>query len=143
MAKAAPKQFLFVSNRDQVIGSTSGHSIRFEKGKPTHVPRVMHEEVLNKGCVQCDGDAAPLPVDETDALPEKPKVLLAPDDADERAEAIKAVMEQVRDRNSSADFTAGGVPSAAALTAALGWKVDAKEIRPLWNRMKSDAAQAA
>lgn len=137
------KQHYFVSNRNINIGSTSGHSIRFKKGVPCHVPRLMHKEVLEKGCIPCDAKGTPLDLSKVEDPSPKAEVILAPEDATERADAIMTVIESLVERNNPADFTAGGVPSATAVTAALKWKVDAKEIRPIWSKFKSDRAEAA
>lgn len=113
--KEVPK-YLFVSNRDITVASTQGYAIEFKKGEPTHVPRSMHNEVMEKGVIPCD-DAGALRAAEPAPVA---KVLLAPEDADERAEAIRAVMAQIVERNNSHDFSAGGVPSSSSVSAALG-----------------------
>lgn len=142
MAKAEVKQYLFVSNRNITITSTLGYSIAFERGIPIHVPKRMHSEVMEKGCLPCDASGKILDAPEVEVTPVA-KVLIAPEDADERNAAINTVMETIVKRNNPLDFSAGGVPSAQAVTLALGWKVDAREIRPLWNKMKQDMVARA
>jgi hypothetical protein len=139
MTQAMPKQYYFVSNRNVVISSILGYAIEFKKGEPTHVPRRMHATVMEKGIVPCDIRGAALDVADIEATPEA-KVLLAPEEAEDRAPAIRGVIDAIVKRNSSNDFSAGGVPSASAVTAALGWKVDAKEIRPIWDKVKQERA---
>jgi hypothetical protein len=138
MATAA-QQYLFVSNRNIVLGSIMGHSIEFRKGVPTHVPRSMHSEVLEKGIIRCDAKGAPLDEEATAAtLPEPKAANEAPEEASDRADAILAVIKRVVERNNSKDFSAGGVPLAAVVTAQLGWRVDQTEIRPIWNKYKPE-----
>lgn len=137
-----PPQFYFISHRDQVIGGLTGHSIGFDKGVPTHVPRPMHAVVMEKGCLPCDKDGKILD-DVAASAPgavEEKKILVEPEDADERNDRINAAMKDLVKRNSPRDFSAGGVPLAESLTMALGWRVDQKEVRPLWNKMKQDMA---
>lgn len=137
-----PPQFYFLSHREQVIGGTTGHSIGFEKGVPTHVPRQMHATVMEKGCLPCDKDGKILD-DVAASAPgavEEKKVLVEPEDADERNERIVAAMKDIVKRNNAKDFSAGSVPLAEALTSALGWRVDQKEVRPLWNKLKQEMA---
>lgn len=136
-----PTQFYFVSHRDIVVGSTEGHSIGFEKGVPTHVPRSMHATVLNKGCLPCDKEGKILD-DVTAHAPgavEEKKVLIEPEDAEERKAAIEKAIKAMVGRNNAKDFSAGGVPLAATVSAAVGWQVDQKEIRPIWDAMKREA----
>ena len=60
-AKPAPKYFPHVSNRDIVVHSILGHSIAFEKGVPTHVPKALHAEVMEKGILPVDDKGESLP----------------------------------------------------------------------------------
>lgn len=133
-------QFLFVSHRKINIGSTQGHSIQFEKGVPTHVPRGMHTAVMEKGCVPCDGKGQALDAPASTAIAEAAEPagakLAAPEDAEERAEAIRGVIEKLFKRNNARDFSAGGVPSSDAVTFELGWRVDPREILPIWKKQK-------
>jgi hypothetical protein len=127
-----PKQYLFVSNRDINVGSLTGRSILFEKGIPTHVPREMHAEVMEKGIIPVEAQVA----EEVTAAASAPKILLAPEDPHEREDKISEAIRALVAQNDSRSFTAGGVPSDKAVTAALGWKVDQKEIRTIWTKLK-------
>ncbi len=132
-------QYFFISHRNVNIGSTLGYSIQFEKGKPTHVPKAMHAIVLERGCLPCDKDGnvqesvASTIAESAEAKPARP---VEPENAESRNEAIEAAMRAIVARNSPKDFTAGGMPSPAAVSSALGWQADAKDIRPLWNKIK-------
>lgn len=141
---ADPKQYFFVSHRDITITSTLGYSLAFEKGKPMHVPRAMHPEVMEKGIMPCDAKGNALDAPEAAAIsPDAPKVLVSPEDPEERKDAIKTVLQALVDRNDPHDFSASGIPSSGAVTAALGWKVEPKEIRPIWQEMKPGIVKAS
>lgn len=134
-----PQQHYFVANRNVTVTSTAGASIAFEKGKPTHVPRFMHGAVLEKGALPCDDKGRVLDA-ETAPVPEEveKKVLLAPEDPEDRQDAITKAVREIAARNVSADFTAGGTPSAQAVSLALGWKVDQKEVRQAWVKARPE-----
>jgi hypothetical protein len=87
---------------------------------------------MEKGIVPCDGKGAP-----TEApAPEATKVFVAPEDGDDRAALIEPVLEAIAARNKATEFSAGGVPLAAVVSMSLGWKVDQKEVRPIWDKIK-------
>lgn len=124
----------FVSNRNIVVRSTSGHSIDFKKGEPTYVPPQMREFVLEKGILPVDGEGLPVdPAENTVVLEEKP-ILLAPDDGDELDKQILAVVEKIVSRNNADDFAGGGCPSAKAVSHALHYKVDQKSVKKVWEK---------
>jgi hypothetical protein len=139
MAQApAPKQYLFVSNRDISVTSILGYSIFFEKGVQTHVPRAMHAEVIEKGILPVEEDGK-ISVEAIDKMTSPDiKIVLAPETAEDRNEAIAEAVKAIVKRNDSRDFTSGGVPSAVAVTAALGWKVDPKEVRNVWATLRAN-----
>lgn len=128
-------QTLFVSNRDVVVRSAKcGMSIAFKKGEPTNVPRVMHSEVMDKGILPVEDNGAPVnPAEHTAGTEPEKKLVLAPEDGEERRDKIIEAIKQIVTRNNAKDFTGGGQPSAGVLTAALGWRVDQKEVRTIWN----------
>lgn len=140
MSKEAPKQYLFVSNRTIVVRSTSGASIGFERGKPTHVPRHMHQIVMEKGILPCDKDGKPIDLDAAPAVVEDKKVMVAPEDPIDRQKAIVRAIEVIRGRNDSRDFTSGGTPNEASVSRELGWRVDQKEVRQAWVKHRSNEA---
>jgi hypothetical protein len=145
MAEAkAVKQYLFVAPRDMNVTSTQGYSLDFKKGEPTHVPRAMHAEVMEKGVLPCDARGeikeAPEPaeVDPAAAV----RVMVAPEDGDERSDAILEAIKALVARNDAKDFSAGGIPSAAAVTHAVGWRADRKEIAAVWQKYKPQLLKA-
>lgn len=132
----APVQHYFVSNRKIVVTSTQGAAIGFEKGVPTHVPKFMHAAVLEKGILPCDDKGKVLDAEAAPEVAPEVKVLLAPEDAEERNAAIERAVREIFKRNSPADFTAGGTPSEKAVSLSLGWKVDQKEVRAVWVKVR-------
>lgn len=134
---------LFVSpHRSINVGSTLGHSIAFKKGEPTYVVREMHALVMEKGCFPCDEKGKILDVEETPAPVEtETKVKISPEDPAERKAAILAVVKALVEENNPHNFSGGGVPSAQSVTAALGWKVDQREIRVIWTELKPELAK--
>lgn len=125
---------LFVSNREIVVRSArTGMALLFKKGEPTFVHPVMHKEVMEKGIfpvdeagVAVDPATVAAPIDTGD-----PRVVLPPEDGDERKELILKAIGAIFKRNDSKAFTAGGHPSRHAVGDALGWRVDQKEVTKL------------
>lgn len=128
----------FVSNRDVVVRSAKyGRSYKFSKGIPREdvIPQ-MHQDLLQAGILPVEEDGAP--TKPADVVIEEPKVvvLLKPEDGEECNAKILEVMRAIVARNDSGDFTGGGMPSARAVTAALGWKVDNKDVAEVWKEHK-------
>ncbi len=119
----------FIMNRNVTIASTLGHSIAFEKNVPTFVPPAMHQEVVGKGAVPVDGEV------QFDDM--KSEVNNAPADGAERAEMIKMVLADMKERNVNEEFTAGGSPKVKVVSTQAGFEVTAAEVADLWNAMKA------
>lgn len=116
----SPMKFKF--HRDRTISSTCGISIEYKKGQWHLTPPAMFAEVMAAGGVAENE----VPEDE------KPVAAEAPNEAAERAVAIKAAIGRIVARADTKEFTAGGVPKASVLTAETGWPVDAKEREAAW-----------
>lgn len=86
----------------------------------------MHAEVMEKGILPEAG------AEQGNAIQDPKGPNLAPDDADVRNDQILDVIKQIVTRNNPSDFTGGGHPSATAISAAVGWKVDQKEVKDVW-----------
>ena len=112
----------FISSRDRVITSLTGHAIDFKKGVPTFVPREMHAEVLELGCVP----------EEEQAAGEDPKPVVEPTDPTDRQNALLGAIAVMVERNARDDFGANGAPSIKALNDVLGWKPSAEERDTAW-----------
>jgi len=127
----------FIANRNVIVRSAKiGQSVEFKKGVPTRVPPGMHEEVMEKGIIPVNDDGSAVNPETTEAVAAPKPVLLAPEDGAVRAKHIAGVLQAIVARNNPSDFTAGGTPSAAAVTAALGWRVDQKEVRQVWEKQR-------
>lgn len=139
MAKPAPEVYMFVANRDVNVTSLKGYSFNFEKGIPQHVPKACHTEMIERGILPVAKDGTP-DLEQVAALAKendpKVRIVLAPETNEDRADGIRSALLKIADRNNAADFTSGGIPSPAAVSTALGWRVDGKEIKPIWQEIK-------
>lgn len=112
-----------VLNRNHTLTSIYGHSVRFEKDVPTHVPPVMHPEAVAIGAVYVDGKG--VQVDEDKRVPE-------PTDPAARDAAILAAVIAIADKNDAHDFSGSGVPKTDAVSALAGFKVSGKDVAKAW-----------
>jgi len=134
----------FVMHRDIRIISTTGHAIAFKAGKPTPVPKILHKEVMEKGGVPCDASGVIVDAKAAAAVVPEKKVLVGmPEDPVEREEAVLGAIRQIVERNNPKDFAGGGTPAATACTLLLGWKVDAKDVRRVWEKHRADLVKEA
>lgn len=127
---------MFVSNRNLNVTSTFGHSIDFKKGEPTYVPPIMRKTCIEKGILPVEEEGGAEAATELLEASEKVKLNIPPEDADERKGMIELACRDIAKRNHARDFTGGGTPSAVAVTATLGWKVDQKEVKDVWVELR-------
>jgi hypothetical protein len=120
----------FVLNRNYVLASLFGHSIRFAKGEPTHVPPECYKEAVSIGAI---------PESEVEMEESKPAGKPEPTDPVARQAALFAAFETIALRGAREDFTAGGTPRDKALEAELGWKVSSKERDAAWLEFQTKA----
>jgi hypothetical protein len=120
-AKDLPK---LVLNRTYVLSTLKGHSVGFIKGVPTHVPPSVFAEAIAIGATPVDGSDPNILEDEAKDH--------APADPADRNPLILAAIEKLVDRNERDDFTAAGSPTVSAVSAAVGFKVQAREIANVW-----------
>lgn len=122
----------FMLNRNHTVRSTSGYTIMFEKGVPTHVPPVMIQEVLAIGAERLDaaqdGHHAE-PVSKQEPIGE------------ERESDILAAIEMIVDKNEPRDFTATGMPTVKSVSAIVGFVVDKRELSDVWNKRNEAKVQ--
>jgi hypothetical protein len=130
MAKEDLKD-MFVLQQDRVVATLKGHSIAFTKGKPVYVPKVVQPDVIAVGAVPADGSDFVLEEDKT-------KAPVLPED---REPAIRAAIAMLKERNERGDFTAAGQPDAKAVAELTGFKVQAKEISVIWQKLHDEAGQ--
>ena len=123
MAEAKSKTTL-VLNRNFTLTTTKGHSIAFVKGVPTHVPPAIYQEALTIGAIPPDGEAP--------HVEDVVKTDNAPSDPAERAPLILDAIEKLVAENARDNFTAAGSPTVDAVSKLVGFKVQSKEIAPVW-----------
>ena len=120
-------------NRTFTLNTTKGHSIEFVKGKSVYVPPAVYGDAIAIGAFPSDG-SEPTPLDEDVIRSEIT-------DPAERAQMISMAFDVLVERNGRGDFTAAGVPTAAAVTAETGFKVQNKEVVQAW-QIRNDAKAA-
>ena len=130
----AKSKTLLVLNRNYVLTTTKGHSVAFEKGVPTHVPPAIYQEALTIGAIPPDG--------EDPHVEDVVKTDNAPSDPAERAPLILAAIEKLVAENARENFTAAGSPTVDAVTKAVGFKVQSKEIATVWQQYHDKQAAA-
>ena len=117
----------FVMLKDRVVGGVTGHFIRFEKNKPTEVPREMWSEVQAAGAVP----ESELPDDE----PVQTKVI---HDPVERQNLFFGAFKLVEERNERGDFTASGLPNSKVIEKIVGFQVVNNERDAMWEKYLAD-----
>lgn len=132
MAKQLAKPTLMTLNRDYNLQSLLGHRVVFEKDVPTPVPPALFREAVAIGAVRADGEAPDIQDEKKDQA--------EPSTLEERESKIKEAIELIVADNNRDDFTAAGAPSQEAVTRIVGFKVQTKEIKPIWAAFQ--AAQA-
>ena len=130
----AKSKTLLVLNRNYVLTTTKGHSVAFEKGVPTHVPPAIYQEALTIGAIPPDG--------EDPHVEDVVKTDNAPSDPAERAPLILDAIEKLVAENARENFTAAGSPTVDAVTKAVGFKEQAKEIATVWQQYHDKQAAA-
>ena len=118
-----------VLNRDYTLVTTKGHTIRFQKGTPTHVPKEVFADAVAIGALAEDGSDPNIIKDEV-----AKKVV----DSADRAPLIRKALEKIVAVNKRADFTAAGIPTEKAVEREVGFDVDKRELNEVWNQMHED-----
>lgn len=123
MAEPVSKTLL-VLNRNFTLTTTKGHSVKFVKDEPTHVPPAIYQDALAIGAIPPNGD--------TPVVEERVKTDAAPADPADRAPLILAAIEVLVAAGNREDFTAAGSPTVNAVTKQVGFPVQSKEIASVW-----------
>jgi hypothetical protein len=121
-----------ILNRNHTLTSLYGHSVRFEKGVPTHVPSLVQAEALAIGAEFEDGEGVKV---------EEEKVNAEPLDPVARAEAIYAAVMTLAEKNDVDDFAASGLPKVESVTRVAGFKVSGKDVSKAWQVRADRAAE--
>jgi hypothetical protein len=117
-------------NRDFILATTQGHRIRFVRGVPVPVPRAVLNEALAIGATP----AEELP-------PEEEKKSDEPIDPVEREIVLFDAFRKLLEGGKREDFTASGAPHHKAVSDLVGFRVQAKEVNPLWQKYQEAQAQ--
>jgi hypothetical protein len=135
-------RFANPSKKLRTVASVRGHVIDFPgKTAPTPdnptglvfvlVPPAIYEEVQAAGLVS-----------ETEMEEEVDEaVVKAPDNPEERKQAIYAAFEALVNRNAREEFAGNGAPKAAAVDKQLGWTLDPKELKVVWPKFQAEVAK--
>lgn len=119
-----------VSQRDFVLRTRMGHTIRFEATKPTPVPDAAYSEALAHNIV-------PVVVPDADSPQGRVEANITGTLRD--ALLFKAIHTLVV-RNNYEDFTGGGVPKAAAVSLEAGFSVSQNEVSRYWGNYRTMVA---
>lgn len=130
---AEAKSTTLVLNRNYILDTTKGHSVAFKKDVPTHVPPAIYREALAIGAIPPDG--------EEPMVKEEVKTDNAPSDPAERAPLILEAIEKLVAENARDNFTAAGSPTVDAVSKLVGFKVQGKEVAPVWQTYHDKVAK--
>jgi hypothetical protein len=122
-------------NRNWVVATKRGHTVRFEKGVPVGVPddTTVVEACLAAGAEYVNPNQAPVLPDMSQ--PVAPAALTA---AQRRDKVFAVFREMVANQAQHRDnFTAYGRPSAKYITSAVGFDVPAKDVEAHWAAFQS------
>jgi len=123
---------LFTLHRNYLLRTTKGHAIKFEKGKPVHVPPICVNDAVAIGAIAVDGDV--------DVLGEEEEVVIPPTAAERKAKVFEA-FRTMAGREIREDFTASGVPNAKRLPALMGFEITSKERDAYWLEFRASAQE--
>lgn len=132
MNRKTIKMVEMVLARSATIVTTYGHAIEFVKNKPVSVPQIVVPELAAVGAVPVDGPS------EGDTASES---RIEEVDPGERAKAIKKAILAMAARNIREEFTASGAPNANVVSKEVGFKVQTKEIIPVWDEIRSQGEE--
>lgn len=120
----------FTLHRNYVLRTTKGHTIKFVKGKPTHVPPVIVADAVAIGAVAVNGDV--------DVLGEEVEAP-TPLSSAERKAAVFAAFDSMKARDERMDFTASGLPNAKRMFPLTGFEVTSTERDTYWLEYRANA----
>lgn len=121
-----------VCPRDYVLRTRMGHTIRFIAGEPASVPEAAYAEALSKNIVPVarpDGDSPAF------------GMIRAEVTGTLRDAMIYGAIRDIIARNQTDEFTGGGVPKAAAVSAEAGVSVSATEVNRYYQNYREILAE--
>lgn len=114
--------------RDFVLRTTTGHTVRFEAGKPTPVPEAIYAEALARNIVPVKG-----PIDTDSPATGNTRVSLHGPLRDALLyNAIHALVQ----RNQPEDFDGGGQPKPSSIKDFCGVPISAQERTKYWSNYR-------
>lgn len=122
------KQVSMTLARNATLATTTGHVIVFKKNEPTLVPQVAVRELAERGAIIAEEDAG--------VFAEKEAVQQSADPYT-RNEKIREAINKMALRGDREDFTASGYPNANVVSREVGFKVQSKEVAPIWDEIRS------
>lgn len=126
------KQVTMTLARSATFATTTGHTIAFKKNIPTIVPQVAVRELAERGAIIADEDAA---------IFEEKEDVVAQTDPFARRDQIKDAIQRMVERGVREDFTASGYPNANVVSKEVGFKVQSKEVAPIWDEIRSTTGE--
>lgn len=150
----------FVSMTNQTVATTLGHTLAFQAGMPTHVPKMLHKAVRAAGIVAEDD----MPVEVRDAIlkttpgakavlalkplnvededePDTLKQVEEPTDPEERQEAFFVAFKAMLDKGDRSNFVGNGAPHNRPLSDVLGFRVNAVERDQMWAKFNDQSQE--
>lgn len=132
---------MMISLRKQTITSTLGHTTAFEASniktgelKPAFVHPLLVPEATKRGCVMADGE------DNEALLPDNDGKLRAGFETKLRRSLLAAIMQRLVNENQPKNFDSGQVPKLEVLSKILGFDVDPKERKEVWQAFSTASA---
>lgn len=107
------------------LATIKGHAVQFEPDTPVYVPPAIVPEAVAVGARMVEGQADVVPQD-------PPKRNSGPEDAVAREKVIIDAFTMIVAANDRKAFTAGGVPTVAAVEDLVGFDVDRREVNAAW-----------
>ena len=109
------------------LATVKGHCVQFEPDTPVYVPPAIVSEAVAVGAVAVDGGV--------DVTPrEAPARNTGPADTADRERALIDAFAVLVAANDRKTFTAGGVPTVAALEDLVGFELSRREVNEAWSK---------
>lgn len=124
---------MIMPRRNKTVATLTGHTIRFDADKPTHVPPVAVKECADAGAIPADDDAARDLQERTDGTPPPSTPV-----STERDDVILAAVRQVIEANRPTDFTASGAPKAPVISSMVRFQVMATEVAAAVEKIRAE-----
>jgi len=121
------------------LASTSGHVVNFEASIPGQEPKPVFvhpdavREAMNRGCIPVDTAGIPVQDDTSKAKVEFRGTL--------RQSMLLMLMQRLVTENNAKNFDSGGAPRLDILSKLLGFDIDPKERKLVWQQFQTASSQ--